>query len=214
MLKKSDYIIISIICIFLGIAIVSQFYSSKNFRTLYSTENNDVMALEIEKIAKTNDDLKTQVVKLTKDYDSYQSASSDKSLLFSKFKTESEELDRVNGVTVESGQGVVIDVKGNLETAQIVDIINAIKNIGSYEISINGTRITISTSLNGSQIKSPYQIVVLGNSSVLISALNRKGGIVEQIQNKDIVIIVTGSDQLSIPKGSEMVFKYSRITNQ
>jgi len=213
MLKRSDYIILSIICLFFGIAIISQFSSSKMARKTFQPENNEIMALEIEKVAKNNENLRIQIDKLTKDYDEYLKLSNNKNELFSKFKDENSLLSSVIAETELSGQGVGIKIEGNLSTAQLVDLINALKNIGTDKLAINNQRIAINTSIKAENYSSPYYINALGNASVLESALQRKGGIIEQISQKDMKISLDKVENITIPAANQSNFIYGQIVN-
>jgi len=211
MLRKNDYIIIALIAFFVGVISISQYYSVKKTTRVSQPENNDVMALEIEKIAKTNAGLKIQINNLSKEYDDYTSLANNKNELFSKFQAESKMLDEINGVLPMSGQGITITISGNLNTAQLVDTINALRNIGAEIISINGNRLVPFEGIKAENFSSPYQISALGNSAVLESALTRKGGIVEQISGHGIEIKVEKVEKLQIPAGNYHLFKFANV---
>lgn len=210
MFKRADYIIISITCCVLGIALMSQFYSSKSSKNLLQPENNDVLAVEIEKLAKSNSAMKVKITELTGDYNDYViNATSQNN--YTKYLAETNNYDEINGVSELSGQGVEINIDGNLSTAQLVDLINAIKNIGTEVISINGVRIILYTYINSDTFASPYKISALGNSNLLESALTRKGGIIEQIKDKNIDITISKKDMLIVPSGELRIFNKATI---
>jgi len=214
MFKKNDYIIISVICFFLGIFIIIQFFSSKEYKKVVQPENNDVLALEVAKLTKSNADLRREVVDLTNDMETYRSSTESRKSSYNKFTSDSERLDIINGVKPKSGQGITIYVNGTLATAQIVDLINAIKNIGAEVMSINGTRIVINSNLSNFSGVKKYEINVLGNSELLKTSMERKGGIVEQISNKDIVITIQQKDNIEIPGGTPTNLIFAKIIEE
>lgn len=209
--KKKDYLIISIICFFLGIFLVSQVHSSKEVKKLSQPENNETLALEVSKLTKTNSDLRQEVKTLTSTLDSYKDTSESGRKLYEKYLSDKEQYDIIIGNAPKTGQGISINVFGNLGTAQIVDLINAIKNIGSSMISVNGKRLVINTDLSQFAEKNEYKIEVLGNSKLLDSAIKRKGGILEQISTKDLKIEVVSSENIVMPSGTALDFVYSKI---
>ena len=78
---------------------------------------------------------------------------------------------------------------------------------------INETRVLLDTDMSIFSNKPNYQILVYGNSRLLKSALERKGGIVEQISNKDIKISIAEKESVIIPAGKTEKFKYSKEIN-
>ena len=211
--KKKDYVIISIICLFLGVFLVSQFYSSTEYRKVVQPENSETLALEVAKLTKTNSDLRQEVKSLTSTLDSYKDTSESGKKLYEKYLSDKELYDVIIGNAPKTGQGVSIMVTGSLGTTQIVDLINAIKNIGSGMISINGKRLVINTDLSQFSNKSDYKIDVLGNSKLLDSAIKRKGGILEQISTKDLKIDVVSSEEIYMPVGEPFQFIYAKIVS-
>ncbi len=210
MFKKSDYLIISILLFFLGIFIVTQYKSGKEYIKAIKPETNEVLAVEVSKLTKTNSDLRTQVRSLTLELDKYKNSSESKKILYEKYTKDLENLNVINGFSPKTGQGVLLKVDGKMATPQIVDLVNAIRNIGSDLILINETRILINTDLSKFKDLSGYNISIYGNSKMLKSALERRGGIVEQISTKDMKISVEEKDNVTISKGNSIIIKYSR----
>lgn len=213
MLKKNDYIIISIICFFLGIFLITQYYSGKEYDKVIQPENNAVLALEVAKLSKTNADLRTEVKDLTSSLEKYQSTSESSKSAKAAYQIDFDRLDIINGAKPKTGQGVDITVDGKLNTAALVDLTNAIKNIGGEIISINGTRLVLNTNLSQFSNVSHNNFYVLGNSSLLKSALLRKGGIVEQITDQNIKFDISEKDSITIPAGQPIIFHYAKIVN-
>lgn len=210
-MKKIDYVVILLVGVFFGIAIITQFYTGQKTKKIIQPETNEVMAVEIAKVAKTNENLRIQIGDLTKNYNQLKSASTSRTDSYQKYKEESYILDSVNGIVADSGQGVVIIVNGQLSTPQLVDLVNAIKNIGTYEISINDKRIILSTYIDSTNFSAPIRVKALGNSSVLESALTRNGGIIEQIRSKGIGVEVIKSENLMIPSGEVRAFNFGKV---
>lgn len=213
MFKRSDYIIISVILFFFGIFVVSQYNSSKTYLKVVTPENNETMALEVARLTKSNSDLRNQVKNLTLDLDTYKNSSESKKALYDKYSADIQSLNVVNGLAAKTGQGIAIKVQGTMSTAQIVDLVNAIKNIGSDVIAINNSRVMINSDMAVFANQPGYEILVYGNSKLLKSSMERKGGIVDQIITKDIKISLQERDEIEIPAGQTLNFKYSRPIN-
>lgn len=213
MFKKSDYLILSLICFFFGIFAMSQYRAGKVYLKAITPENNATIALEVAKLTRSNADLRLQVKKLTEYLDTYKNSSESTKTLYDNFTKEQEELGVINGALPRNGQGVTVTVEGKMSSPQIIDLINAIKNIGSDKVAINNERVMINSDLSQFSGKDHYDILILGNGKLLKSAMERRGGIVEQISTKDLKISVIESDNLTIPSGNLMNFKYAKLVN-
>jgi uncharacterized protein YlxW (UPF0749 family) len=211
MFKKPDYLILAIILFFFGIFVVSQYKAGKNYLKIIQPENNETLALEVATLTKSNSDLRNQTQKLTVDLNTYSNSSASKKVLYDQYTKDKANLDSINGLVARTGQGVSIKVEGKMTTAQVVDLVNAIKNIGSDFITINNTRLMLNTSLSQFSNQASCDILVYGNSELLKSAIERKGGIIDQVSSKDIKMSVEAKDSLTISKGDSITYKYSKI---
>ena len=199
MFKKNDYILLAFISCIVGIFLVSQVYASKKTQKIIQPENNEVLALEVAKLTRSNADLRLEVQNLTHDFDTYKNNTDSSAKTYEKYLNDLERMNVINGNIEQKGQGVIINITGQLSAAQVVDLINAIKNIGSETISINGTRIILNTNLSLFANQNFYEIKILGNSNILKSAIERKGGILDIITSKYIQVDVAPNDNISIP---------------
>ena len=211
MFKKSDNIIIAVICFFLGIFLVSQYYSGVEVKKVTQPENNEVLAIEVSKLTRGNAELRRETKDLTANLDSYRNSSESSVKAYNQYLADLDKFEVINGEKSTNGQGIIINVSGNLVTPQIVDLVNAIKNIGAQTLEINGKRIIINTEMSQFANQSHYEIKVLGNSTLLKSSMERKGGIVDQVSAKDIVFNISESDNIVIGATSPIKLKYAHI---
>lgn len=213
MFKKTDYIILSIICFFLGIFIVSQFYAGKEYQKVIQPESNSVLALEVTKLTKANAELRREVSDLTHDLESYKNSSESRQKSYDQYISDVSRFDIINGGKQE-GQGIIVNINGSLSTPQLVDLVNAIKNIGAEVMAINDQRVVINTNLSLFSNQNKYQIKIIGNSNLLKTAMERKGGIVEQISDKNISFSIMESSKVEIPAGNPIEFNYAKIVKE
>lgn len=214
MFKRSDYLLLSIICFFLGIFAVTQYRAGKVYLKAVTPENNAIMAIEVAKLTKSNADLRLQVKKFTENLDTYRNSSESRKTLYERYSRELESLNIINGILPKTGQGISVRVEGEMSTPQIVDFVNAIKNIGSEIMAVNGVRIMINSDLSQFSGENHYDILILGNGKLLKSAMERRGGVVEQISNKDLQISIEEKESIMVPSGNNLItFKYSKLVN-
>jgi len=202
-----------LICGFLGVFIVSQYFTGRNVKKVTAPENNEVLALEVAKLTKTNSDLRLEVKKLTSDLDAYSDSNRSQKELYEKYQQDTARFDQANGIVKKQGQGVLISIEGGMSTPQLVDLVNAIKNIGSDLFAINNQRILLNTNLSQYAGLGHYEIMVLGNSSMLKNSMERKGGIIETISTKDMKISITEKENLEIPVGMPLQYNFASIIN-
>ena len=209
--KKIDYIIIFCLSIFLGIFLVSQYYANKEYDKVIQPENNEILAVEVARLTKSNSDLRTEVKELTNTLDNYRKANTSRADIYNQYSTDNNRLDLINGIATYSGQGVMLQVNGKLNLPEVVDLINAIKNIGGELIAINDKRLIVNTNLNQFVQQDRLDIKIIGNSQLLKSSLERKGGIIEQLSSKDIKFTIEEKETLEIPSGELLKIRYGKV---
>lgn len=142
-------------------------------------------------------------------------------------QAESEELlEKVNELRLQLGQipmkgeGVRIKLEdGNydpstsnpndyiIHESHLFKLVNELKIAGAKGISINGQRL-LSTSyivcngpvitIDGNQYPAPFVIEAVGNQKTLISAIELKGGVVDQLLTDEINVTIEPKDQLEL----------------
>ncbi len=237
MTKKTQAIILGIMCLILTIAICVQIKTVDNNGT--TTSSN-----------KTLNNLKTQVLKIKEKYeDTYQKLDTLQQELENsrkKVTSNDEQLksleNKINkynillGTTEVKGQGVTITVSDATVTnnitslldprnlivhdTDILEIVNELKNAGAEAISVNGQRISINTAIscdgnviviNGEKISSPFEIKAIGFPARM-ATLNRPGGYLKYyLEEQSFIKTTFKEEKVSLPKyigGTS--FKYAK----
>jgi len=173
-IKYSSLIIVAMI---LGYAIVSQLKIESKINEFIDPKRSSVIALEVSELIKTNQQLLTEQRDLQEQKNKLASTDNDSEESIAK---DIEKLKIISGLTEVVGPGVQIEPSEFLQTVQLIDLINALRNIGADAISIDDQRVVMNTFLDEENFPKPV-IKVIGDSDVLENALTRKGGIIEQI---------------------------------
>lgn len=238
MAKKTQAIILGIMCFILTIAICVQIKTVNSNGT--TTSSN-----------KTLNNLKTQVLKMKEKYeDMYQRLDNVQQELEEsrkkvtsndeQLKSLEEKIKRYNillGATEVTGQGVRITVTDATVTntmsslldprnlivhdTDILEIVNELKNAGAEAIEVNGQRIAANTAIscdgnviviNGEKISSPFEINAIGYPARM-ATLNRPGGYLKYELEERSFIKTTfkEDDKITLPKyigGTS--FKYAK----
>lgn len=233
------YNIISYVLI--GITLfVSMLIISAQLNTVGNTDVISEGMREAELLSEISN-LRREIEDLTEDYEKSQSvveeyktnASTNDTLI----ATMTEELNKAEllaGLTDVKGEGVVITIEDSDEIASdlnieaglvhdtdITAILTELKAAGVEAISVNGQRI-ISTSaircvgptiqVNSVKVASPFYIKAIGNADYLESALNIKGGIVDNLRGYGIIINVERQNDIEIAKyDGTLKFKFAEV---
>lgn len=95
------------------------------------------------------------------------------------------------GLAAVGGQGIVMDVDGNLDAIALNDLINELRNAGAEAIAVDGARITArsvaiegprSIELDGIEVGEQFTLRAIGSPDGLLGAMERPGGIISQLE--------------------------------
>jgi len=206
--QKKDFIIIAIICYFLGFLLIRQLYFSDETQRIKKGEEEQLLALEISRLIRANADLRLEIQELSATAEKYRRSLEDKKSASEEVSKNLEKYKIIAGTTRIYGSGVEVKIDSDVTKEQMVDLVNSLKNIGIEGISINGKRLAISSYftadqgglfMNGQRLEKPYTIWVIGNAPLIKEALERKGGIIEQLQ------LETKGGQIKIEERNEVV---------
>ena len=228
--KKTEAIILGIMCFILTIAICIQINTVNNNGSTVSGSQKQ-------------NDLKSQVLKMKEKYETEyaslqraekelekerESATSNNSEL-ADLENQIKKANLILGNTDVTGEGIIvtpsaIDQSNYLVHAEnILQVVNEMKNAGAEAIAINGERI-VSTSaiscdgnvivVNGKKINSPIQISAIGLQE-LLSTLNRPGSTLEYFKNNSGKIVdFKKNSNIEITKFTGVIsFKYAKTIN-
>lgn len=180
---KSNVIIILIATILFGFLITKQLEAKVRVDKATSTQAINNIASEVAESIKGNEKLRSDLDTLNTQKETLLDTTSSKATSDEAVSQEINKLKVVTGQTNITGEGVEIKFQNSLQLTQLVDLTNALRNIGSDAISINGTRIVANTALTDQMGSAPVEVRVIGDKKVLSDSLQRNGGIIEQIDN-------------------------------
>lgn len=231
--KKTEALVLSIMCFILAMAIVVQMNTVSNNGTTVgkSSETNNLKAQVLrmkEKYETQYRELENAQNELEKVRQQITNNNGDLEELENKIKKDNLLL----GNTNVSGNGVVITLTDGqtdsvllepenliIHAENVLAVVNELKNAGAEAISINGQRVVNTTAIpcdgnviivNGSKISSPIEISAIGLPEML-STLNRAGGTLERFKNYGKGVDFKKNNNVKIPKYSGVItFKYAK----
>ncbi len=113
------------------------------------------------------------------------------------------------GLAPVDGQGIVMDVDGDLDAIALNDLINELRNAGAEALAVDGVRVTArsvasegprSLQVDGVDIGRHFVLRAIGSPDGLLSAMQRPGGIISQLKLFiSATIVVTQAEAVVLP---------------
>lgn len=174
-------LIILLIGIFFGFIVVRQFYLHQTTTKVTQPEEGNALAVEVAELIKTKGKLEKQRDSLREEHQKLSESGKNQKSASETIEKNLNEHKIIAGLTKIEGPGVLVTFDQKIESTQLVDLINALKNIGVEAIAINHQRFTLYDSVEQGLFSPPTTVEAIGKPAVLGEALSRKGGILEQI---------------------------------
>jgi len=174
-------LLVGIIGVVLGFVVIQQFYLHNKISQTVQPENENNLALEVSELIKTNEDLSQEVKDLTAEHDNLSRSAEDAAIANATLEDNLKKDEIILGLTDVKGEGVEINFDNKISSTELIDLLNAIKNIGADAIQINDQRLTMSTYIKPGFFNAPTVIKVIGDKNLLYDSLVRPGGILDQI---------------------------------
>lgn len=224
MFRKKWQLTLTIAFVCLGLLLSMQFRVHKALVNDLNSQNNETLAA-IAKNLNTKYyqliqevwDLRTQLKLLE------QSADKNKSVL-EAMQREKEKLSIAIGSNSVEGPGIILTIPENdqnyLGYQDIIDIVNELWNAGAEAISVNGVRISNTTSImpgdefsatliNGKPITYPYVVMAIGEPAALDKGISIPFGIIDNLRAVyKIPLEIEQSEKISLPAASAPNFEY------
>ncbi len=187
-LNKYSKLIISkalLIAVFMlfGMLASNQYALYKRLGFLKSISDPSGQALRISQVYAATDKLKQQLAADNQKRDELKNSATSSNDLEELLLKDKNKYQIVSGGTQVSGSGIRITISHYLVQTQMIDFINALKNIGAEAMSVNGTRITAVTPIAQFAGQSHYEIDVIGSPDTLYDSVTRPGGAFDLIVN-------------------------------
>ena len=233
-MKKRDIIIIfGIMCMILTIAIVIQINTIKNANMITGNGANSELKTEVLKWKEKYDESYKELEKSEKELEKQRTAATKNDGDSKKMQDELNKLNSIIGTIDVKGKGIVITVADNnavtnqtvsvlenisnylIHDTDLLFIVNELRNAGAEAISINDERIINQTAItcdgnviliNGNKISSPFTIKAIGSQEIILGAIQRPGGFLEELNSYGLVSSVTRQSNINI-------YKYNGVIN-
>lgn len=113
------------------------------------------------------------------------------------------------GLAAVDGQGIVVQVDGDLDAIAVNDMVNELRNAGAEAIAVDKVRITArsvavqgprSLEIDGVEIGRRFTLRAIGSPDGLLSAMQRPGGIISQLKLFiSATIVIRQAEAVALP---------------
>jgi uncharacterized protein YlxW (UPF0749 family) len=113
------------------------------------------------------------------------------------------------GLAPVMGQGITLQVDGDLDSIALNDLLNELRNAGAEALAVDQVRITqrsvavqgpTALLVDGVPIGRRFMVRAIGSPEGLLATIERPGGIIAQLEQFiDASIVATQSDDLELP---------------
>lgn len=179
--KSRNYIIIFMISLILGYILAQQFFLHERVKKITTPESSSTLALEVSEFIKNNQKLKKERNDLASQLNKLNQSANDTIKTNETIQENLINYKMILGIVPISGSGVIIMLDKEVESPQMIDLVNAIKNIGAEAIAINSTRLGPTSAIKNGIYYPPTVVKVIGDPELLADSLTRTGGIINQI---------------------------------
>ena len=232
MKKKNIAISLGVMCFALTIAIVIQYKTISDANKVTGSNVNSELKTEVlrwkERYEEIYQDL-DQLEKILEEKRKLATSNDDKSI---ELQNELRTLNALIGTIDVSGEGVIVNLADNssvtnqtigifdnisnylIHDTDLIMLVNELKNAGAEAISINDERIISTTSItcdgtviliNGNKISSPFTIKAIGSPALILGAIQRTGGLLEELYAYGLVSSVSQEENVTIYKYSGVI---------
>jgi len=208
MRTRAAQITLSLICLLIGIMLVTQFRTQTKIQRSVLTESATNQAMIVSNLYDSNVALRKEVEDLQQQLEQYDWASDRSSLT-----TMAEEQIRMRiatGLSEVSGPGVELRTAAPLTREDVQDLINELRNAGAEALALNQQRVVAQSAvigeqsalyINGESVMGPYVFQAIGQRDTIEGALLRKGGVLAIMQTAypDAPFAVNKQDKVVLP---------------
>ena len=113
------------------------------------------------------------------------------------------------GLAPVSGEGISLQVEGDLDAIALNDLLNELRNAGAEALAVDQIRIThrsvatqgpTSLLIDGQPVDRRFTVRAIGSPEGLLSTIERPGGIIPQLEQFiNASIVASESDDLELP---------------
>lgn len=230
--KKSISIVLGLMCfaLTLGICIQVRTVQNSNSTVSQNYEENNLRA-EVLKYKEKYENKYKELERAEEELEKERENSTQNNEELEQKEESIKQANKMIGLTEVTGPGVIVTLSDSkkdansvlnpstllVHDADVLSVINELKNAGAEAIAINDQRLVSTSSIscggniidiNGEKVGAPFEIKAIGLPEQL-AALSRQGGYLEILKNASVGVDFKKSNSITIPKYTGVItYKY------
>jgi uncharacterized protein YlxW (UPF0749 family) len=198
------------VALLIGVLLVGQLRSQARPTEISSLPAQELSQL-IDTLSQRNRELRTALADLRETLREYRVAGSQGQSALDVSREDLRRITAFGGLAAVEGQGIILEVEGDLDAIALNDLLNELRNAGAEALAVDDIRITHrsvavqgpSLLIDGVQVGRSFTLRAIGSPEGLLATIERPGGIIPQLQQFiDASIVARQSDQISLPATS------------
>lgn len=202
-----------LLCLVLGIAIVTQVHQTKSGDSLDSARPADLLVL-LDSLRQREATLETEVTDLQNTLNKLQASGNTDQAAIESAQAKLAALSILVGSVGATGPGVTIKIEDpgpGVAPDTLLDVINELRAAGAEAIEVNDARQSVrvgvdtwvvgtpgSLTIDGKALSPPYSVLAIGNPPTLAAAMNIPGGAEDAVKRVGARMTVQQSDRVDV----------------
>jgi uncharacterized protein YlxW (UPF0749 family) len=179
-----------VVALLIGVLAVGQLRSQARPAEISSLSAQELSAL-IETLTARNRELRTGLADIREQVRQYQVSGPQSQSALQVSREDLRRITAFGGLAAVDGQGIEMDVNGDLDPIALNDLVNELRNAGAEAIAVDGVRITARSvaiqgpralRIDGVDVGRRFTLRAIGSPDGLLSAMQRPGGIISQLK--------------------------------
>ena len=197
-----------LVAILIGVLGVGQLNSQARPTEISSLSAQELSTL-IETLTARNRELRTGLADIREQLREYEVSGPQGQSALQVSREDLRRITAFGGLASVNGQGIVMDVNGDLDAIALNDLVNELRNAGAEAIAVNDVRITArsvavqgprSLRVDGVDVGQRFTLRAIGSPDGLLSAMQRPGGIISQLKLFiSATILVSQAEAVDLP---------------
>jgi uncharacterized protein YlxW (UPF0749 family) len=179
-----------VVALLIGVLAVGQLNSQARPTQISSLSAQELSTL-IETLTTRNRELRTGLADIREQLREYQVSGPQSQSALQVSREDLRRITAFGGLAAVDGQGIVMDVDGDLDAIALNDLVNELRNAGAEAIAVDAVRITArsvaiegprSLQIDGVDVGRRFTLRAIGSPDGLLGAMQRPGGIISQLK--------------------------------
>ena len=179
-----------VVAMLIGLLAVGQLNSRARPIEIGSLSAQELSTL-IETLTARNRELRTGLADIREQVRQYEVSGPQSESALQVSREDLRRITAFGGLAPVDGQGIVMDIDGDLDAIAFNDLVNELRNAGAEAIAVDDVRVTArsvaiqgprSLEVDGVQVGRRFTLRAIGSPDGLLGAMERPGGIISQLK--------------------------------